>query len=159
MDSTTTVLMADKHRLVFCGLWSIVTRLYGRQWIMSMLPWKNGHYFSIVEIKDKNMVSSAGVKTVSTSMTSHSNLLKQHTCTKLIASISTFCYISNSCYINYLHFIIVIMGTMAHEIEIVTVVFPHCNTNTYTRTEAKSNAKVTFPTYCLFLYALVGKKN
>ena len=51
------------------------------------------HYFSLVEIKDKNVVVScqlcAGVKNLSTSKSSNSNLmkhlLKQHASTKLVA--------------------------------------------------------------------------
>ena len=60
---------------------------------MSFLSWKYGHYFSLVESKDKNVVVScklcAGAKTLSTSKSSNSNLmkhlLKQHASTKLVA--------------------------------------------------------------------------
>ena len=60
---------------------------------MSFLSWKYGHYFSLVESKDKNVVVScklcAGAKALSTSKSSNSNLmkhlLKQHASTKLVA--------------------------------------------------------------------------
>ena len=59
----------------------------------SFLSWKYGHYFSLVEISDKNVVVScqlrAGVKNLSTSKSSNSNLMKhlleKHTSTKLVA--------------------------------------------------------------------------
>ena len=59
---------------------------------MSFLSWKYGHYFSLVESKDTNVVVScklcAGAKTLSTSKSSNSNLmkhlLKQHA-SKLVA--------------------------------------------------------------------------
>lgn len=60
---------------------------------VSFLSWKYGHYFSLLEMKDKNIVVScslcAGTKTLSTGKTSNSNLLKhlakQHASTKLVA--------------------------------------------------------------------------
>ena len=63
---------------------------------MSFLSWKYGHYFLLDEIGDKNVVVSyqcelcAGVKNLSISQSSNSNLtkhlLKQHTSTKLVSS-------------------------------------------------------------------------
>jgi len=59
----------------------------------SFLSWKYRHYFSLVQIKDKNILVScslcAGARTLSTAKNSnynlHKHLVKQHASTKLIA--------------------------------------------------------------------------